>query len=157
MAFSKNRYLLNLRLKVESTQQSIFDLISIFAKKKERLSNTTNTMNYNITREELLSVPSWRDYNPKADIFGGEYYCTSVIIIPTLEPSEDYDWNKIHYVICINHKPAFKVEGYSDSLRIKGDAMIDCLKCGLFQVHDSGNNMIIRDVTCSTVTIETLK
>lgn len=114
-------------------------------------------MNYNITKEELLSVPSWREYNPKADILGGEYYCTSVIIIPTLEPSEDYDWNKIHYVICINHKPAFKVEGYSDSLRIKGDAMIDCLKCGLFQVHDSGNNMIIRDVTCSTVTIETLK
>lgn len=114
-------------------------------------------MNYNITKEELLSVPSWRDYNPKADILGGEYYCTSVIIIPTLEPSEDYDWNKIYYVICINHKPAFKVEGYSDSLRIKGDAMIDCLKCGLFQVHDSGNNMLIRDVTCSTVTIETLK
>ena len=114
-------------------------------------------MKYNITREELLSVPSWIEYNPKADIFGGEYYCTSIIIIPTLEPSEDYDWNKIHYVICINHKPAFKVEGYSDSLRIKGDVMIDCLKCGLLQVHDSGNNMIIRDVTCSTVTIETLK
>ena len=52
---------------------------------------------------------------------------------------------------------AFKVEGYSDSLRINGYVMIDCLKCGLFQVHDSGNNMIIRDVTCSTVTIETLK
>ena len=117
----------------------------------------TNTMNYNITKEELLSVPSWREYNPKADIFGGEYYCTSVIIIPTLEPSEDYDWNKIHYVICINHEPAFKVEGYSDSLRINGYVMIDCLKCGLLQVHDSGHNMLIKDVTCSTVTIETLK
>ena len=56
-------------------------------------------MNYNITKEELLSVPSWREYNPKADIFEGEYYCTSVIIIPTLEPSENYDWNKIYYVI----------------------------------------------------------
>ena len=124
---------------------------------KGQSPTAANTMNYNITKEELLSVPSWREYNPKADIFGGEYYCTSVIIIPTLEPSEDYDWNKIHYVICINHKPAFKVEGYSDSLRIKGDAMIDCLKCGLFQVHDSGNNMLIKYVTCSTVTIETIK
>ena len=117
----------------------------------------TNTMNYSITKEELLSVPSWREYNPEADMLGGEYYCTSVIIIPTLEPSEDYDWNKIHYVICINHKPAFKVEGYSDSLRINGYVMIDCLKCGLLQVHDSGHNMLIKDVTCSTVTIETLK
>ena len=124
---------------------------------KGQSPTATNTMNYSITREELLNVPTWREYAPKADILGGEFYCTSVVIIPTLKSSEGYNWNIIHYVICINHEPAFKVEGYSDSLRIKGDAMIDCLKCGLLQVHDAWHNMLIRDVTCSTVTIETLK
>ena len=124
---------------------------------KGQSPTATNTMNYSITREELLNVPNWREYAPKADILGSKFYCTSVVIIPTLESLEGYNWNKIHYVICINHKPAFKVEGYSDNLHIKGNAMIDCLKCGLLQVHNAGYNMLIKNVTCSTVTIEILK
>ena len=42
----------------------------------------TNTMNYNITKEELLSVPSWREYNP--------HFKQSIITYPLIRRLSEY-------------------------------------------------------------------